>query len=174
MVTTLCYLFNTFFYYFFLKIPNFGTPNFRMWMRKIRAIYVYQNLKNFEVSWGVKKVIWSRTLNSMVLQTFGRYEAVDMPFYVGLVSLFVMCVSFRKPIPNIALWKWHKMWFPLSADWIVALEKKFVYKSYGIFYSKTTITTTCDSHNKVEITTSYDGYHGNNLKASPLPTRLTK
>ncbi len=60
VVTTLCYLFNTFLI-IYSKIPNFGPPNFRMWMRKIWAIYWYQNLKNFEVSWGVKKVIRSRT-----------------------------------------------------------------------------------------------------------------
>ncbi len=37
-------------------------------MRKIWAIYCYQNLKKVEVSWVVKKVIWSSTFKVFVKQ----------------------------------------------------------------------------------------------------------
>ncbi len=42
-------------------------PTFRLWMRKIWAIYWYQSLKKVEVSWMVKKVIWSSTFNCTLL-----------------------------------------------------------------------------------------------------------
>ena len=39
-------------------------------MRKIWAIYWYQNLKKAEVSWVVKKVIWSSTFKLADMVTF--------------------------------------------------------------------------------------------------------
>ncbi len=46
-------------------MPNFGTPNFSIWMRKIWAIYWYQNLKNFWGKLGGQKVIWSRSFKAI-------------------------------------------------------------------------------------------------------------
>ncbi len=78
-------------------MPNFGMPNFRIWMRKIWAIhwYRYQNLKNFEVSWGVKKVIWSWT-----------FKGKSTYFYFfGLKGLYRTGILFSISLPSTQ-WKW--------------------------------------------------------------------
>ncbi len=55
---TLLIIWHVFYYFFVNTKPNFGMPNFRMRMRKIWAIYCYQNLTKVEVTQVVKKK-WS-------------------------------------------------------------------------------------------------------------------
>ncbi len=99
------------FWLFLRKIPNFGTPNFRMWMRKIWVICWYQNLKKFEVSGGggFKKVIWSRTFKDSlrIFLPHPKLKNVLFPFYPlkfwywywyreGALKLWFNSASFKK------------------------------------------------------------------------------
>ncbi len=129
--------------------------NFRMWMSKIWAIYSYQNLKDFEVSWGcVKK--WSghgplsrpykhnmkqtnkqRQTKMLLLLTVVLFYCVFVFVLLLLFCLFLFCLIYF--VLFLVFWSMVFIFFIKYANnsshkspwaWDLAISVK----SIGVFY----------------------------------------